>query len=395
MKKHGFWTMVNGLFLVVFTFALAFGAVAPLQAADPIKIGMVASITGPAGMMGSEQRDAVTALVEDINKKGGVLGRPLKVYIEDDRSQAMSAVIAATKLARDVKVVALIGPTIPDSGMAMLPIAEQEHVPFVVGAPIPGEFKKWVFHIGPSEESTAVAVLEIALNVTHAKRLALIYESDSYGGTGERVIARNISQYPGVSLVAKEAFDVTDADTAPQMTRIKAAQPEALIVYAGGAYAVAVARSYKQLGMKVPVVSGIGTQVPEFLKIAGPMIEDVPWVMSVWRMTLAEQLPPNDHFRATVYEPFKKIYQDRYGKDRTISPYHAALTDSINVVAAAIKLAGSDDRAAVRNALEKVRFEGLICPFACTPESHRASPKSSDFLVAARFKRGVFMPYKP
>ncbi len=394
--KKGVCGAVRIMSLGVFVVLLALMAGQSfLFAAEPIKVGMVASISGWGGFVGSQQRDGVVAFTEEINRKGGVLGRQIDVVLEDDKSLPTNAVIAATKLVRDLKVVALIGPTLPDPGMAMVPIAEQEHVPYVCGCPVPGEFKKWVFHLGPSDETSAEAVLDMAVALKKGNRIALIYEATYLGKTGLKVFNKEISKYPGVALVAKETFEVGDSNVVPQLTKIKAAKPDVLVVYSGGANAALVAKNYKQLGMTTPVVTAMNAGAPDFAKLAGQIAEEAGWVIPVWKMVVAEKLPPSDPFRQFVYEPRKKVFQDKYGKDKQLAVYQAPLIDCINVVSAAIALAGTDKREAVRDALEKVRYDGLISPYRCTPQTHWGSPTAKTMLMMARMKGGDFVLYTP
>ena len=106
------------------------GFLKPAQAAEPIRIGVVLSISGWGGAIGTPEREAMVVVAEDVNRKGGVMGRPIELLVEDDQSSPTTAVIAATKLARDEKVCMVLGPSISDSGMAMIPIMEKEEVPF-------------------------------------------------------------------------------------------------------------------------------------------------------------------------------------------------------------------------------------------------------------------------
>ncbi|MGA2110472.1 MAG: ABC transporter substrate-binding protein, partial [Syntrophorhabdales bacterium] len=87
--RAGRLVVVSLIFSFIILVAVSFAS-----AAEPIKIGMVVSVTGPVGYLGTYQKEAMTALVEDINSKGGVLGRPLEVYLEDDQSAPTTAVIA-------------------------------------------------------------------------------------------------------------------------------------------------------------------------------------------------------------------------------------------------------------------------------------------------------------
>jgi branched-chain amino acid transport system substrate-binding protein len=82
------------------------------------------SITGPYGFIGTPQKEVFTAMIDDINAKGGIKGRPLELYYEDDKSIPTNAVIAATKLIKDKKVIAIVGTSTSDSALAIVPVCE-------------------------------------------------------------------------------------------------------------------------------------------------------------------------------------------------------------------------------------------------------------------------------
>ena len=152
----------RGLLLFSLLISL-FSAVALTSAlaAEPIRIGVVVSITGWGGFLGAPMKDAFIAIAEDANRRGGLLGRQIELIIEDDTSNPSTAVIATTKLIRDKRASVIVGPTIVDSGMAMIPTCEQEQTPFVVTSPVPNLGKKWVFIIGPGDIRGAARLLEL------------------------------------------------------------------------------------------------------------------------------------------------------------------------------------------------------------------------------------------
>ena len=160
--RHASHVCVGAAFFgcVVFSLLL-FGQAGPLCAAEPIKIGVVSSITGPTAFIGTPQKDLITAVVESTNKHGGLLGRQVELFLEDDQSQATNAVIAVAKLARDRKVAAIVGPSNTDSGMAMIPTCDQEQVPFVLTAPCIGDYKKWVFYLGAGDAKEGMQALGV------------------------------------------------------------------------------------------------------------------------------------------------------------------------------------------------------------------------------------------
>jgi branched-chain amino acid transport system substrate-binding protein len=346
-------------------------------AAEPIKVGVVVSLTGWAGFIGTPQKDAFTAIFDDINAKGGIRGRQIEYYLEDDQSNPTTAVVAATKLIRDKKVAIMTGPSTTDSGMSMIPICEQEQVPFVITGPVVAPFKKWVFLVGPGDHRLAVHIAEVMANRLGAKRIALLHDTSNYGMTGARVLNKEIAQYPGVSFVIQEKFDTKDTNMVPQLTKVKAANPDLIVLFTTGYPASIVAKNYKQIGLKVPVLGSTPVGTPEFIKLAGDIAEENKWMFMAAKLFVADKLSPDDPLRKMLYDPFKKLMQDKYGDSTVINLFHATTYDGARAVIEAIKAAGADDRSALRDALEKIRFEGFHGAFACTSEDHQGAPKDT------------------
>ena len=360
--------------LLVFLLGLAGVAV---QGAEPIKVGAVISLTGWAGFIGTPQKEAFTALFDEVNSRGGILGRQIEYFLEDDQSNPTTAVVAATKLIRDRKVAIMTGPSITDSGMSMIPICEQEQVPFVITGPVVAPFKKWVFLVGPGDQRLAAHVAEVVVTRLGAKRVALLHDASNYGMTGARVLNKEIPQYPGASIILQEKFDTTDTNMVPQLTRIKAAKPDIMVLFTTGNPASIVAKNYKQLGMKTTVLGSTPVGTPEFIRLAGDIAEENGWIFMAAKLFVADKLAPEDPLRKVLYDPFKRLMQEKYGESKVINLFHATTYDGARAVIEALKLAGTDDRSALRNALEKIRFEGFHGAFACTAEDHQGAPKDT------------------
>ena len=281
------------------------------HAADPVKVGAVISLTGWAGFIGTPQKEAFTAIFDEINAKGGIRGRRIEYYFEDDQSNPTTAVVAAAKLIRDKKVAIMTGPSITDSGMSMIPICEQEGVPFVITGPVVAPFKKWVFLVGPGDHRLAVHIGDVAVNGLGAKRIALLHDTSNYGMTGARVLNKEIAQYPGASFVVQEKFDTKDTNMVPQLTKIKAANADLMVLFTTGYPASIVAKNYKQLGIKTPVLGSTPVGTPEFIKLAGDIAEENKWMFMAAKLFVAEKLSPDDPLRKILYEPFKKLMKER------------------------------------------------------------------------------------
>jgi branched-chain amino acid transport system substrate-binding protein len=109
-------------------------------------------------------------------------------------------------------------------------------------------------------------------------------------------------------------------------------------------------------------------------------------------IVIAERLPMSDPWRKNTCEPFKKLMKTKYGPNTEINPFHAAIYDAFWVTLNSVKAAGTDNRAAVRDAIEKIRFDGMMRLFACTPTDHQGTP--IDTMPQAMVKNGEYVPHK-
>lgn len=390
MKYPSSWTKVFVFACVVVSLALA-GGTTSASAADTIKIGHVCSISGWAGMLGTPQRDAMLAVVEDANKRGGLLGKKIEAFIEDDQSNPTTAVVAATKLVKDVKVDVLVAATLSDCALAIVPIAEAEKVPFMVTAPVGLPFKKWVFQGGPGDKRMAAHTMELAVTTLGAKKIAILHDTALYGMQGYKFMMEELKEHPAAKVIITEKFDPKDTNMVPQLTKIKAANADLLIVYGTGAPAAVVAKNYKQLGMTVPVLGAGGLGMPDVMKVAGNVLEEQKWMVMVMRISIAETLPMNDPYRQKVYEPAKKIFQEKYKDAKSLNVFHVSPMDAFTWYSMGVKLANSTDKAAVRDAMEKVKFDGLLGYTEPSPADHME--KSKDTSLIGMLKGGQFVPY--
>jgi branched-chain amino acid transport system substrate-binding protein len=365
-------------------------------AVEPIKLGAVFSMTAKSGfsgpLMGAPMKRAVTAVVDEINRKGGLLRRPIELYVEDDQSSPTSAAVATTKLIRDKEVSVIIGPSLTDSAMAMIPICEKEQVPLVVTGPASAGFEKWVFMVGAGDVRGAARIAEFAARSLGAKRIAVLHDSANYGMTGVKNLTRELSRYQGVSVVLEEQFAPSDTNMIPQLTKIKAANPDLLVLYTTGASAAIIAKNYKQLGMTVQVLGSHGVPTPEFLSLAGKTAEEHRWVMIGARIAVADVLSANDPYRKNVYEPFMDIMKKERGSYSEPNVYQAAAYDGIMIAIEALRSAGTDERPALRSALERIRWNGLLGEFSCTTQDHQGSPKDDSAVMMVR--DGRYVPYE-
>jgi branched-chain amino acid transport system substrate-binding protein len=343
---------------LVFSFILFSADVS--KAAEPIRIGAIFSVTGWAGTMGTPAKEAIQIVADDINKKGGILGRKMEVYYEDDQSNPTNSAIAATKLIKDKNVDVILGSTLTVFTMPIIPVVEREQVPlmaFGAGHDITVPLKKWVFRIPMTDYRLSPIMLRFATETLGAKKLALLHSTDGSGTMGAQGVMDSVAKF-GATIVATERFEPADLNMIPQLTKIKAANPDAIILYTNSAPGAVIAKNYQQLGMKIPVVGSHGLPTPEFLNIAGPIAESAKWMVMGMKVHCPDSISPDDPYRKNIYDPFQKALRERF--NREVTSWHANAYDAMYMVAQALQIAGTSDRTALRNALEKVRYSGLL-----------------------------------
>jgi branched-chain amino acid transport system substrate-binding protein len=364
-----------------------------LRAAEPIKVGAIHSMTGWAGSMGSYQKEAVTIIAEEANRRGGVLGRQIEVYFEDDQSNPTNSAIAATKLIRDKKVSCVIGSTITVMCMPVVAICEREQVPNIslgAGHEITVPLKKWIFRIPLTDYRLSPRMLDFTVETLGARKIALIHSSDASGMMGAQGIIDNVNKY-GASIIITEKFDPKDTTMIPQLTKIKASHPDAIILYTSATPASVVAKNWQQLGMEVPVVGSHGVPTADFVKLVGKIVEGGRWILFGSKDQYGDQIPPDDPWRKNIYDPFKKALLEKYGRSEYYPP-NGTGHEAMRIVIEALKIAGTDDRAALRDALEKVKYHGMIGDYAYSPTDHDGI--SGEAYGPIIVKDGKWWPYK-
>ena len=173
MSVFGRWTLRAAAFAA----ALSTSAFA----AEPVKIGSVVSATGPAAFLGDPEAKTLKLYVEELNKKGGLLGRPVELVLYDDGGDANKARTFATRLVEDDKVIAMVGGTTTGTTMAMIPVFEDAKIPFIslAGAiEIVEPVRAFVFKT-PHTDKTACQKIFEDMKAKGITKICLLYTSPS------------------------------------------------------------------------------------------------------------------------------------------------------------------------------------------------------------------------
>ncbi|OGA97581.1 MAG: ABC transporter substrate-binding protein, partial [Burkholderiales bacterium RIFCSPHIGHO2_12_FULL_61_11] len=330
--------------------------------------GSILSVTGPAAFLGDPELKTMELYIEDINKKGGVLGRQLQLVHYDDGSDASKANGFAKRLIDDDKVDIIVGGTTTGSTMSMVPLVEKANIPFIslAGAVVIIEpVKKWVFKTPHTDRMAAEKVFE-DMKKRGLTKVALFSETSGFGQSGKKEAMAVAARY-GIDLVANETYGPKDTDTSPQLTKIKnTGGVQAVFVIGLGQGPAIVTRNYQQLGITLPLYHAHGVASEEFIKLAGPAAEGVR--LPAAALLVADKLAANDPQKPVV-EGYAKAFKARWNTD--VSTFGGHAYDGLMIAVDAIKRAGGTDKAKVRDAIEATKgFIGTGGKFDMSATDH-------------------------
>jgi branched-chain amino acid transport system substrate-binding protein len=344
-------------------------------AADPIKIGVAGPFTGGSSSMGVSMRDGVRMATDEINKAGGVLGRPLLLIERDDEAKNERGVQIAQELINKEKVAATVGYINTGVALASQRFYQEAKIPVMnnvaTGSLITHQFddhsENYIFRNSAHDSIQAPMIVEEAIVRRGFKRVAILADSTNYGQLGRDDLEKALA-LKGIKAVAVEKFNIKDVDMTPQLLKAKEAGAEAILTYAIGPELAQIANGMTKLGWKVPMVGSWTLSMANFIDNAGPGGEGA-------RMPQTFIQEPTTPKRQSFIVNYLKTFNPK--NSRIDSPVSAAQGyDSIYLLAAAIKQAGSTDGPKIKAALEdlKTPVEGVVTTYnkPFTAKDHEA-----------------------
>ena len=254
--------------------------VALAQGSEPVRIGVVLSLSGPAAVFGLPERNAIMALDKEIAAAGGVKGRKLELVFFDDKTNPTEAARGVTQLINDEKVVAIIGPGTGGTILAAGPIAERLKVPLLGPAGTvaitakTNSFAPWVFRIAINDMVGVQTLLEGAVK-KGAKRIGIVYQEDAYGKFGAEY-AQKLSSELGFTVAESVSAAYTATDLTPQATRLRNANVDAVFIQMSiSSLGAAFLKAANDVGLKAPLYANSGLAQKSFIDAAGPLGEGV------------------------------------------------------------------------------------------------------------------------
>ena len=363
--------------LAALTVALSIAGSSVYGADEPYKIGMLNSLSGYAANMGLGGRDGLMLAVDEINKRGGVNGRMIKIIPLNDESDAAKGVPLAVNLIEGEKVLAVVGPVRSDIGEAVAPMMEKSQVVDMVCTTILPTKHNYSFATAPTpEEEAPIAIAFIKKN--GGKSVAILSALDVWARTLAKTWTEE-AEKQGLKVVAAESYNsATDKNFIPQLSKFKSVNADWVLVTGAGPAAGLILMQKAEIGYTAKVfgsttfpIAGISalTQIGGQAAVDGTYIATVPY--SVW-----ETFPPEDARYKTIAQ-FREAFKAKYNNYPDLAQWWTAQNYDIGMLLAeGIKRAGPNvTGATLKAAIESIQgHQGVLgVSFNFSPDRHSGS----------------------
>jgi branched-chain amino acid transport system substrate-binding protein len=337
-------------------------------------------LTGPQATFGQSTHNGIMMAMDEVNAAGGVKGRKIKVLTEDDQSKQEEAANAVTKLISQNGVIAVLGEVASSNSLAAAPICQSNKVPMISPSSTNDAVTQkgdYIFRVcftdayqGEALGSYVAGPLKV--NNAAVKRAALLTDVKSDYSTGLAAQFEKTFTSKGGQIVGRQSYANGDSDFRSQLTAVKAANPQVLVVPGYYTDIGQIAIQARDLGLTQPMVGGDGWESPKLIEIGGKALEG--------------SMYSNHYFYgdpAPVVRNFVQKYKDRYG---AVPDALAALGyDAARVLADAMKRAGKLDGPSIRDAIAATKgFPGATGTINIGPERNAIGKK----LVIEEIKNG-------
>ncbi|MFC0283167.1 ABC transporter substrate-binding protein [Camelimonas abortus] len=365
-------------------------------AADPVRIGVTVSSTGPAASLGIPEANAVALLAREVG------GHPVEYIVLDDATDTTKGVANMRKFISEEKVDAVVGSSVTPVTLALVEVGAENKVPVVslaanakIVEPI-DEKKKWAFKTPQNDRLMAKGIAD-HMAANGVRTVGFIGFTDAYGeGWLEEI--RPALEAKGIRLVAVERYNRPDTSVTGQVLKILAARPDAVMVAGAGTPAALPARTLKERGFKGPIYQTHGAANNDFLRVGGKDVEGS--VLPAGPVLVADQLP-DDHPSKQVARKFIADYEAKYGKG-SVNTFAAHMYDAGLLLQAAIpealkkaKPGTVEFREALRDALENAKgvvyTQGVV---NMSPTDHVGQDDTARVMVEIRDGAWKLIPEK-
>jgi branched-chain amino acid transport system substrate-binding protein len=333
--------------------------------ANDIPVGVYAALTGSEAAFGQATVQGVRLAAEEINNAGGVLGKKIRLVIEDDTGRAEEAASVVTKLITRDTVIAVIGENSSNQSLAGAPICQAAKVPMISPSSTnPNVTKKgdYIFRVCFTDPYQGKALATFVRNSLHDGSAAILKDNRNDYSVGLAEFFTNEFTRLGGKIVAEQSYSGGDSDFRPQLTTIRAAKPQVLFIPGFYTDVGQIAIQARDLGITVPMVGGDGWDSPTVIAIGGKSVDGSYY---------------SDHYFVGEPRPavqrFVSEIRKRYGK--TPDANAALGYDALYIFAHAVKKAGVLDHKAIRDTIAATRnYQGVSGVITMGPDRDPIKP---------------------
>ena len=349
--------MKRRLFLSLCSFL---GLCLPAFSQDTIKIGEFGSLTGDNASFGTSQNEGVQMAVEEINNAGGVLGKKIDLTVEDNQTKQGQTTTIVRKLISQDHVVALVGEVASSKTLEAAPIAQEAKIPLIATAatnPKVTQVGDYIFRVCFIDDFQAVVIARFVLENLHKTKVAFMTDVKQDYSVGLTQFAKDYLLKNGGQVVKQQSYSSGDKDFRAQLTDIKSADPDVIIITGYYPEASLIVRQGRQLGIKAVFAGGDGWDGSSLIPVGGKAIEGAYF---------------SNHFSTEDKSPAVQEFVTKYKKkynNKTPDAFAALGYDAVNLLADAIKRAGGTDSEKLRDAIANTKdFPGVTGKITINPE---------------------------
>ncbi len=332
---------------------------------DTIRVGVFADLSGTTASFGQSTKNGIELAVEEINNSGGVLGKKIQLFVEDDQGRPEQAKTVVSKLINQDKVQAVLGEVASTNSLAAAPVAQEAKIPMISPSstnPKVTEVGDYIFRVCFIDPFQGAVMAKYAANNLNAKTAAIFGDVQSDYSKGLSAVFKQEFTKLGGRIVSEQSYAQTDPDFKGQLTAIRATNPD--VIYVPGYYGQVgiIAKQARELGMNMPLMGGDGWDSPDLWKLGGEALKNT-YI--------------SNHYSADNPAPqiqnFVKAYQAKFGaKPDSLA---ALAYDSAKVLADSLKRAGSADPQKLRDAIAQTNnFDGITGKITINAERNAVKP---------------------
>ncbi len=327
-------------------------------AGEPIPVGVAAPLTAQFAQDGAWMKNGITLAAKAVNDRGGIKGRPIRVFYEDDQGpNPTAAANAVTKLITQYNVVAMIGPHFTPAMLPAEPMLAQYKIPALTGASGPvvtQQNNPFVFRVRLNDESGAALLVKYVVETLGWKKIGLAYVNTAFGQSGNNAVKDALTKHGLAPTIAQTHLDSTK-DFTSQLLNFQQAGVDGVIVWTDDQPGGLLAKQRKTLDMKFGLAGSTTFSQPPFRSLAGDAANGV--------YAITDFIAENDSAEISAW---KKLYSAVYGEAPEL--YGSTYYDAMNLLAYAMDQATSITGPDIREALTKIQNQpGVMTRYTWSP----------------------------